>query len=118
MNMTNHIKWAFAILNLDEKKGSPITADDLSPFDEARLDQRDKILKKSIRDPAVAAIYAQVPMLERLVGIPLEVDHIVPLHPVHGMPAGKHVASNLQIVPVPVNRRKTNQPLGKYTDYL
>lgn len=48
----------------------------------------------------------QLARIYRTVGIPCEVDHIVPLQ--HPMVCGLHVAANLNLVPPSTNRRKSN----------
>ena len=103
-------EWAFSILDMDEKLGRPTKAEDITPLTKRQL--RARTTAKSINDPAIAAIYAQVPALQDLLGVDLHVDHMVPLSK-----GGKHCADNLQIVPKKVNLRKSDEVGKKYGDY-
>jgi hypothetical protein len=55
---------------------------------------------------AISAIYRKSRALSKKTGSKFEVDHIVPLR--HTLVCGLHVEANLEIVPLTVNRRKSN----------
>ena len=101
------LKWVFDVLESDRKLGRLTTAEDLEPLTPSQRRRR----KTRHTDPAIAAIYAQVPVLEDLLGITLHVDHIKPL-----AKGGQHTADNLQIVPADLNLRK-NDKEGKYAEF-
>lgn len=107
------LRWVSDILTLDQQLGRHATADDIGPFSESQNSRRALIMQENIHDPAVAAIYAQVPVLEDLLCIALHVDHIVPVSR-----GGKHEATNLQIVPKHVNLQKSDSVHLKYTACL
>lgn len=56
---------------------------------------------------AIQDIYEQAAALSKLTGCRYEVDHVVPLQ--GKKVSGLHVPWNLQIIPVPENRRKRNR---------
>ena len=90
-------------------KREAATAEDFTPFSPRQLTARRKAIKEAGDDPAVQAIYAQVPALQDMLGVDLQVDHIWPI-----AKGGEHVARNLQIVPKDVNLRKNDKWPYKY----
>jgi len=103
------MKEIFDILEMDEKLGRLTTADDLGPLSPQHTSRRAAEFLKHANDPAIAAIYAQVPVLEDLLGTKLHVDHMVPI-----ATGGEHKASNLQIIPADVNLTKSDKTTFKY----
>lgn len=103
------MKEIFDILEMDERLGRLTTADDLGPLSSRQTSRRAAELLKHGDDPAIAAIYAQVPVLEDLLGTKLHVDHMMPI-----AAGGKHEARNLQIVPADVNLTKSDKTAFKY----
>jgi len=103
------LELAFSILERDEKLGRRITAEDLGPLSPSQISRRAKAIKAAHGNVAIAAIYAQVPVLEDLLGIKFHVDHKVPLSK-----GGEHTAGNLQIVPADVNLLKNDKIDFKY----
>ena len=55
----------------------------------------------------INAIYDEAARLTRETGIPHEVDHIYPLR--SKVMCGLHVEANLRVIPMPVNRSKSNR---------
>lgn len=108
--MSNYpMKEIFDILEMDERLGRLTTADDLGPLNTTQRSRRAAEFLKHGDDPGVAAIYAQVPVLEDLLGTKLHVDHMKPI-----AAGGKHEARNLQIVPAKVNLAKSDKVAFKY----
>jgi hypothetical protein len=103
------MKKIFDILEMDARLGRLTTAEDLDPFSPSVRSRRSAELLKHADDPAVAAIYAQVPALSYLLGIDLHVDHVKPI-----AAGGSHTARNLQIVPAATNLEKSDKTLFKY----
>jgi transcription initiation factor TFIIIB Brf1 subunit/transcription initiation factor TFIIB len=58
-------------------------------------------------EKAITRIYAAANRISRDTGIPHEVDHVIPLQ--GRKVSGLHVETNLQIIPMPVNRAKGNK---------
>ncbi len=110
-------RWAFKIVENDDMLGRLTTASDIGggqdPFTPRQRTAREAAVKAAGADPAIAAIYAQVPLLEDLMDIKLHVDHI---HPI--AKGGKHEASNLQIIPATVNHRKHARVDVRYEELL
>jgi hypothetical protein len=105
------MKHIFDILEMDAALGRLTTAEDLDPMSLSARSRRSAELLKHADDPAVAAVYAQVPALEELLGVKLHVDHVKPI-----AAGGSHTASNLQIVPADVNLKKSDKRLFKYVE--
>lgn len=59
----------------------------------------------------IREMYKLAAKLTQTAGEPYEVDHIVPL--AGDNVCGLHVPWNLQVIPMPLNRRKSNRVLGK-----
>ena|SRR3990167_1866431 len=55
---------------------------------------------------AIAAVYDEAIRLQRLTGVPYDVDHIIPLG--GGSVCGLHIHNNLRAIPMTENRRKHN----------
>lgn len=103
------MKKIFDILEMDEHLGRLTTAEDLDPFSQKTRSRRAAEMLKHANDPAIAAVYAQVPALEEALGIDLHVDHIKAL-----ARGGEHTARNLQIIPADKNLVKNDKVLFKY----
>jgi len=103
------MKEIFDILEMDECLGRLTTAEDLGPLSLSQRSRRAEEIMKHRDDLAVAAIYAQVPVLEDLLGVKLHVDHMQAISN-----GGKHEADNLQIVPADVNLAKSARTIFKY----
>jgi hypothetical protein len=103
------MKEIFDILEMDASLGRLTTVEDLDPYSSRARTMRAEELLTHAGDPAIAAVYAQVPALEEALGIKLHVDHVLPL-----ARGGSHTASNLQIIPAHVNLKKNDKRLFKY----
>jgi len=106
------LRIAFDILRLDERLGRMATASDLEgkALSPSQIKRRKAMVGKH-SDPAIAAIYSQIPVIEDLLGEPCQVDHITPISA-----GGKHEASNLQIVPTRINIAKSDKLDFTYTE--
>jgi 5-methylcytosine-specific restriction endonuclease McrA len=59
----------------------------------------------------VGVIFDQAKRLSKIIGIPFEVDHIIPISL-----GGIHSPINLQVIPRSINRRKHNRTIFKWSE--
>lgn len=59
----------------------------------------------------VGTIFDQAKRLSEIIGIPFEVDHIVPISL-----GGSHAPSNLQVIPRSINRKKHNREIFMWSE--
>ena len=107
-----HLQLALGILAQDDKFGRHITVSDLeecAALSPRQVKRRQKMSRCA--DPAIAAIYSQVPVIEDLLGEKCEVDHIFPISK-----GDKHAADNLQIVPRRINQLKSDKVNMSYLE--
>jgi hypothetical protein len=59
----------------------------------------------------VGVIFDQAKRLSKRIGIPFEVDHIIPISL-----GGIHSPINLQVIPRSINRKKNNREIFKWSE--